>query len=227
MSRFPPWTISLNSLPWNSYPFWLHLDNIQCLLHSKSWFQLLAWQSSSTISFSRLLVVRLQLRALSILVQNTPVVLADAILWFCTWGTFQPSALKPTCEGVDLYRRNPAFNLWYLRKSRWRSEYRIQPQILRGCTVQVPLDQEGDRTQNRTRSHTQHQGCRHGEELKRCYRTEWTSKNQNPPQSLKARPSGTPNQVIQFPDSSLSALYQSQPLIQRRGPRLKAHWYMR
>ena len=64
-------------------------------------------------------------------------------------------------------------------------------------------------------------------ELKRCYRIEWTSKNQNPPQSLKARPSGTHNQVIQFPDPSLSALYQSQPLIlaQRSSPR--SHWYMR
>ena len=33
--------------------------------------------------------------------------------------------------------------------------------------MQVPLDQEGDRTQNCTRSHTQHKGCRRGVRIKR------------------------------------------------------------
>ena len=80
----------------------------------------------------------------------------------------------------------------------------FQLQFLRGCTLPVPLDQEGDKTQNCTRLHTQHKGCRHGVRIQTCYRILLMSKNQNPPQSQEACQPGIPNQVIQFLDPSLS-----------------------
>ena len=78
--------------------------------------------------------------------------------------------------------------------------------------MHVPPDPEFVRTHEHTRTHRQHEAA-DAESGTKEYYPNADEQESDPPQSLKARSSGTPNLIIQFPDPSLSRLYHSQPLI--------------
>ena len=106
------------------------------------------------------------------------------------------------------------------------SDYRFSVQLLGGWRMQVPPDREGVRIQESTHANTQHKDCRRRVKNQCCY-TQLTSKNHNhsvnhSPLIWDIQSDHTTSQIQDF-----TALYESQPPIQHRETRPKAHWYMR